>query len=76
MVCLTATPEIIYERTRKRRNRPLLQGEEPLKNIQNLMNERSKFYSGANLTIDTTPIKPETIVKLILKAYQELPKSG
>ena len=76
LVCLTATPEIIHERIRKRRNRPLLLGGEPLKKIQSLMNERSKFYSGANLTIDTTPIKPDTIVKLILKAYQELPKSG
>ena len=76
LVCLTATPEIIHDRTRKRRHRPLIQEGEPLKKIQSLMNERSKFYSGANLTIDTTPIKPDTIVKLILKAYQELPKSG
>ncbi len=76
LVCLTATSEIIHDRTRKRRNRPLIQGEDPLKKIQSLMKERSKFYTGANLTIDTTSIKPDTIVKLILKAYQEMPKSG
>ena len=62
LVCLTATPEIIHERTRKRENRPLIHGGDPLKKIQNLMNERSKFYSEANLTIDTSPIKPDTVV--------------
>lgn len=62
VVWLKASPETIYERVKRNRNRPLLQTENPLETIQNLLEERVDLYRKANdlsvttdgLTLDET----------------------
>jgi shikimate kinase len=46
IVVLEATPETIYQRTRRHR-RPLLEGDDPLERIRTLMAQRAPFYDDA-----------------------------
>ncbi|HEY6011724.1 MAG TPA: shikimate kinase [Nitrospirota bacterium] len=54
VVCLTALPEVIYERIRHETHRPLLQTPDPLAKIGELLAGREKFYHQADLVIDTS----------------------
>lgn len=54
VVCLTARPEIIYERIKHETHRPLLKVPDPLARIRELLASRAKFYSEADLIIDTS----------------------
>lgn len=73
VVCLTATPEKIWERTSRRTIRPLLKGKEPLETIKNLLRERAQAYSEANLIVDTTHGNVSEITEKILTEYRKLP---
>lgn len=53
-VCLTASPEVIYNRIRHETHRPLLQVAEPLARIRELLGERERFYRQADFVIDTS----------------------
>jgi len=67
VICLTATPEIIYERVKQNNSRPLLQGDNPLEKIKNLMQKREVFYKKADFMIDTSSISVEKVVEEIYK---------
>lgn len=67
LVCLTASPEIIHERTRSYDNRPLLKIDDPYKRIKELLKEREPYYSQADITIDTSDIETSEVVNKILK---------
>lgn len=67
VICLTASPEVILERTKKNIDRPLLQVKNPLSRIRELLAERRKYYQRCTITIDTTNILPAQVVELILK---------
>jgi len=67
MVCLTASPEVIYQRTRGYDNRPLLKIDDPYKRIKDLLKEREPYYSEADITIDTSEIGTSEVVDKILK---------
>ncbi len=67
MVCLTASPEVIYERTRRYNSRPLLKTNEPLMKIKELLNERQEYYSQADITLDTSDKSTADIVNIILE---------
>jgi shikimate kinase len=66
LICLTATPDSIYERTKSDTYRPLLKVENPKQRIQELLDFRSPFYAKADITIDTSKLPPEEIVVVIL----------
>jgi shikimate kinase len=53
-VCLTASPEVIYERIRHETHRPLLRVEDPLAKIRDLLSGREQFYRHADVIIDTS----------------------
>lgn len=67
MICLTADPEVIYERTKTFDNRPLLKTDDPYKRMRELMKEREGYYSQAEMTIDTTNKGTQEIVNIILE---------
>ena len=67
LVCLTATPEIIYERVKQNNSRPLLQCENPLEKIKNLMQKRDVFYKKSDFIIDTSEVSIEKVVDEIYK---------
>ena len=69
MVLLTATVEIIYRRAMSegKENRPIINKEEPFKEIKKLLRYREPFYkSAAEIVIDTTEKSIEIIVDEIL----------
>lgn len=53
LICLTADPEIIYNRVKKKRNRPLLQKGNVRETVYRLLDERSGVYNVAEYTVDT-----------------------
>lgn len=67
MICLKASPEIIYSRTKNYNNRPLLKTDDPYRKIQDLLSEREQYYSQADFTVDTTDLGSSTVVEIILK---------
>jgi shikimate kinase len=67
LVCLTASPEVIYSRTGNSEKRPLLNVADPYKRIKELLKERAPYYSQADITIDTSGIETSNIVDMILK---------
>jgi shikimate kinase len=52
-ICLTADENIIMERTKKYKHRPLLNVEDPKQKIRNLMAKRAFLYAKADHCIDT-----------------------
>jgi len=67
LVCLTATPDVIYSRTKSHSHRPLLNIQDPVGKIRDLLVQREKFYSLADIMIDTNNKNVEQIIKEIEK---------
>lgn len=65
VVCLTASPEKIYERIKHETHRPLLQTPDPKAKIGELLDSRAKFYAQADLTIDTSAISITEVIQAI-----------
>lgn len=53
VVCLLASPETIYERTKSNPKRPLLQVEDPLARIREMLELREPFYRKASTHVLT-----------------------
>ncbi len=71
IVCLTTEPEEIFRRTERRGERPMLDSDENrLDTIKKLLEERQKFYSQADYTIDTTDWSPLQIMNDICKRFR------
>ncbi len=66
MVCLSATPEVIYERIKHEPHRPLLNVSNPKERIQKLLNQRAHFYAKADYTIDTSELTIDEVVNEII----------
>ena len=64
--CLTATPEVIFERTSKDRNRPLLEEQDRMKRIVELLEKRRALYAAIPEQVDTTTAEPDALVAHIL----------
>ncbi len=65
VVCLTARPEVIYERIKRETHRPLLQTADPQAKIRELLESRSKFYAQADLVIDTSERSVDDVITVI-----------
>lgn len=69
IIALTASPEVIYERTTTEGDRPLLANlseDEKRKKIADMMKERKSFYENADYTVDTGELSPMQVVDDIL----------
>jgi len=69
MILLTATPEVIYRRAmgEEKENRPIINKEEPFKEIKKVLQYREPYYkSSAEIIIDTSEKSVERIVEEIL----------
>ncbi|MDP3732260.1 MAG: shikimate kinase [Candidatus Omnitrophota bacterium] len=67
IICLTASPQVILERTSAHRHRPLLNVSNPRKQIELLLKLRSPYYAQADKTIDTSKISIREVVDKIIK---------
>jgi shikimate kinase len=70
VVCLNATPDIIFKRTAKDRNRPLLEEQDRMRRILELLEKRRALYAAIPCQVDTSDRPIEAIVNDILAAYQ------
>jgi len=66
VICLTAAPEVIYERTKKYKHRPLLNVEDPKLKIRELMTRRQECYQKADHVIDTGELTINQAIKKII----------
>lgn len=71
LICLTAKPEIILERTKTAYHRPLLEVDDPLAKIKELLNYRAPFYTQADHSLDTSALTVEQVTEEIIKLYRE-----
>ncbi len=67
IVCLTASPETIFERISDNSDRPLLRVENPLKRIKELLVFREPYYKKADIMIDTEGKNPIQIAEEIIE---------
>lgn len=75
VVYLNVPPQILWERTRNDRNRPLLQVPNPRERIENLHRERDPLYrSMADIIVDGGRGNPAGMIRLIEKSLETCPK--
>jgi len=69
LICLTARPEVILERTEKEGERPLLDAalDKRINTIKKLLKKREPFYKKADVTIDTSFLSVSQAVDEIVK---------
>lgn len=70
-ICLWATPEVIYERTKDEEHRPLLNVKDPLAKINGLIEKRKSYYKKVKYHIDTTELIPEEVVERVREIVEE-----
>jgi shikimate kinase len=67
IICLSASPQVILERTSGYGHRPLLNVAEPEKQIELLLKLRAPYYGRADKMIDTSTISVKEAVGKIIK---------
>lgn len=70
VVCLTASPEAIYERIKRESHRPLLQTQDPKMKIKELLDSRAMFYAQADICIDTSDKSVDDVIKTIKESIR------
>ena len=76
MICLSAKPEAILERTKGYLHRPLLNTEDPKAKIEELLKFRAPFYAKANYTIDTSELTIEEVIEKVIEISNEAQTYG
>jgi len=66
IICLYADSQTIYNRVKRKNNRPLLNGENILDKINQLMKERKKIYDNIKWKIDTTNLTTREVVDKVI----------
>lgn len=74
IICLTAPPEVIYNRVSKKKTRPLLQTDDPLDTITKLLQQRQPFYACADHTINTADYEIDEVAAQVIRMYREKAK--
>lgn len=71
VICLAASPAVIYERVKSHRHRPLLSVPDPKEAIERLLKERETFYARADFTVDTSALSVEGVVSKVIDFLKE-----
>lgn len=71
LIALSATPEVIYQRVKGKKHRPLLAKGDVRGNIDELMKERESIYNAADLTLDTGNCSVDETVGRIISYLAE-----
>ena len=69
LVCLTARPNVIAERTGRSNKRPLLQVENPEEKIRSLLEARAPLYAKIPLQVDTSDVPIDTLAEELLDLW-------
>ena len=71
IICLSADPETIWRRTANDSKRPLLEGKDPRKRIEDLLKTRKPYYQKADFTIETSKLSDEEVVERIITTLKK-----
>jgi len=71
IICLRAKPEVILERTKGYKHRPLLNVADPKSKIEELLLARSLYYKTVDWQIDTSNLTVDEVAKEIEKIMHE-----
>ena len=66
IICLYADSKVLYNRVKRKDNRPLLRGGNLLDRINQLIVERKKIYDNIKLKIDTSDLNIQEVVDKIV----------
>jgi shikimate kinase len=66
IICLYADSKVLYNRVKRKDNRPLLRGGNLLDRINQLIEERKKIYDNIKLKIDTSDLNIQEVVDRIV----------
>lgn len=66
LIALTASLDVILERTSRRNSRPLLDRPDREAIVAKMLQERSGFYNSADLSIDTSEKTPQQVSDMII----------
>lgn len=69
-VCLWATPEVIFERTKGNSKRPLLNVPDPLSNIRKLLEQREPRYRATGNLVSTVDRGLAAVTEAVLRVYR------
>jgi shikimate kinase len=69
-VWLRATLEVLSRRVRRRSDRPLLKGADPIETLKRLMDERYPIYAEADLTVESRDVPHEAIVEEVIESLR------
>lgn len=72
LFCLTAPENVIFERVKHSKNRPLLQVKDPEEKIRELLYKRMPRYKLADFSINTEGLTPEEVAEKIIKEYERI----
>lgn len=75
VVCLWASPEMIYERVRNQSHRPLLHAPDPLLKIKELLAKREPFYKQADVLVNTERRSVKEVAQHVLHQFHMAQKS-
>lgn len=76
VVCLWASPEVIWERVRGQTHRPLLQGADPMAKIQELLAVRGPIYRQADILIGTGMRSIKEVAFQVRHSFEEARKGA
>ncbi len=71
MFYLKAAPEVVYERVKNEKHRPLLNVADPQAKIKELLDARQPLYAKAHYTIDTSRKTVDQVVDEILRVIKD-----
>jgi shikimate kinase len=67
IICLYANPQVIYNRLKKKNNRPLVKGKNVLNKINYLLEKRKQIYDNFEDKVDTTDLTIQEVVDKIIE---------
>lgn len=70
VISLVATPEVIYERVRRKKTRPLLTSSDLLASIEKLLEERADLYREADAAVDTSKMNLLQVRDEVINIYR------
>lgn len=70
LVCLWASPEVIWHRASRHRHRPLIRGSDARQTIRDLLAKRLPFYRQADVLINTELRPVKRIAQQIIHQYR------
>jgi shikimate kinase len=70
VVCLWASPQIIWNRVRTQSHRPLLQGDNPKAKIRELLAQREPFYRKADVLVNTEVRSLKEVAQHVMHEFQ------